>query len=307
MGNSGKTLRGYLYLMRPAEWSKSFGNLIIAAVFAAFTFPLIVPELPWISLVVGMVSIVCLWSGLYTLNDVMDWKEDAKHKVKKNRPIPSGLVSPPSALAFSLFLLLVSFSLAIGVLQNSLFFLCLLIMLVNQILYTTKPFDLKKRPVVDLISGSMVNPVFRFYSGWVLLVSAFNAPLLALVFVVGLQLGGYGLYRLISKDHDKKLGYKSSVVVFNEKALIALFYLVIGASGLSFILMVLSKDYLPVIVPFGSLPIRYILLAVGSLLLAPLYWKPMRAPGKADMQSIYRIIYLHYLFFIVGFVALYYF
>ena len=45
----------------------------------------------------------------------------------------------------------------------------------------------KKVPIVDLISGSAINPIFRFYSGWVLLTQAFNAPLLPLVFIVGLQ------------------------------------------------------------------------------------------------------------------------
>jgi len=295
-------VRGHLKLMRPAEWSKSFGNMIIAAVFAAYAFGV---GIPLAKFVLGMVAVVALWSGLYALNDVMDWREDAKHKVKKKRPIPSEHVSPAGGLSFSYFLLFIALAITM-LLGNSLFFLCLFIMFANQLLYTTEPFALKKKWPWDLISGSVVNPVFRFYAGWVLLMPAFNAPLLALVFVVGLQFGGYGLYRLISAEHDKKLGYKSSVVKFNEKKLRRFFYFAIAVSSLSFFTMVLSGSFFPSLVQYGSLPLKYLWLAVLSLALVPLYWKPMKKPGKADMESIYKILYVHYILFIVGFWVLYY-
>ena len=110
-------IKGYLKLMRPAEWSKSFGNMVIAGVFAAYAFNI---SIPITEFVFGMLSVVLLWSGLYALNDVMDWREDALHKVKKKRPIPTGRVSPQGGLAFSYFLLFVSLGIAI-LLQNTLF------------------------------------------------------------------------------------------------------------------------------------------------------------------------------------------
>ncbi len=298
----GKVLGAYLKLMRPAEWSKSFGNMLFAAVFAAYAYGV---GIPLFEFSLGIVSVVLLWSGLYALNDVMDWQEDAKHSVKKKRVIPSGLVSPPSGLAFSYLLLLLSLSIAI-LLQNVLFFMCELVMLVNQLMYTSKPFSLKKRAVFDLVSGSLINPVFRFYAGWVLIVPYFNAPLLAITFVVGLQFGGYGLYRLMSAEHDKKLGYKSSVVVFKEKTLRFLFYASIALGGLSFLAMPLFNVFSPATRVYGWLPLKYLWLALGSLVLAPLYWKPMKKPGEASMESIYRVLYAHYILFIAGFVAFLY-
>ncbi len=302
MAGLGKILGAYLKLMRPAEWSKSFGNMLFAAVFAVYFYN---ATLPLVEFSLGIASVILLWSGLYTLNDVMDWREDVKHSVKKKRPIPAGVVSPPGGLAFSYLLLALSLGITI-LLQNTLFFFCELVMLVNQLMYTSEPFSLKKRAVFDLISGSLVNPVFRFYAGWVLLVPNFNAPLLALVFIAGLQFGGYGLYRLMSAEHDKKLGYKSSVVVFKKKKLKALFYASIAVGGISFLVMPLS-GFLPWIKPYGFLPLKYLVLVVGSALLVPFYWKPIRKPEKANMEAVYRLLYVHYLLFITGFIALLYF
>jgi len=296
-------LKGFVSLMRPAEWSKSFGNMVIAAVTAAFYFEALIP-VP--VLIIGMVSVVLLWSGLYALNDFIDWEADSKHQVKKNRAIPAGLVSPKGALTFSLALLFCSFGIAFA-LQSSLLLLCLIVMFANQILYTVKPFDFKKRAFLDMLSGSLVNPVFRFYAGWVLVMQAFNAPLFPLLFVTGLQFGGYGLYRLISAEHDKKLGYKSTVVLFSEKLLKPVFYFSIALSGIAFVAMILAQDFFPQLMVFGFLSFNYIWLVVGSLLLVPLYWKPMAQPGKADMQAAYRVLYVHYVFFIAGFWLLFYF
>jgi 4-hydroxybenzoate polyprenyltransferase len=294
---------GYLRLMRPMEWSKSAGNMLIAGVIAAYAFG---GSFSTLEFVFGLVSVVLFWSGLYTLNDVMDWQEDAQHPVKKKRPIPSGLIQPNSALVFSYLLLFFSLGLTL-LLQNNLFFLCLLAMFINQLLYTSDPFSFKKRPVLDLLSGSVVNPIFRFYAGWVLLVPAFNAPLFALVFVVGLQIGGYGIYRLMSVEHEKKLGYTSSIVRLNGTTLKWFFYLAIVIGGLAYFAMCLNSTFSPQLAVFGSLPLKYVWLAVASMVLFPLYWHPLKAPDKASMEKTYKILYMHDLLFIACFLALYFF
>ncbi|MEM0360094.1 MAG: UbiA family prenyltransferase [Candidatus Diapherotrites archaeon] len=300
---------GYLKLMRPMEWSKSAGNMIIAGVIAAFAYPGIASFLS-LEFAMGLISVILLWSGLYALNDVMDWQEDAQHAVKKKRPIPAGIVSPNAALTFSYLLLFFSLGLAL-LLHNSLFFLCLLAMFINQIMYTSEPFSFKKRPFLDIISGSVINPIFRFYSGWILLVGSFNAPLLALVFVVGLQVGGYGLYRLMSIEHEKKLGYAGSMTRFNERVLKWFFYFAILAGGLAYFAMCLSPilfegKILPSLPGSGSLPPKYSVLGIASILLFPFYLPFLRKPEKAAMEKAYKLLYFHYLFFIGGFLLLYF-
>jgi len=282
---------GLLQLMRPLEWSKSFGNMAIAAVTAGLW---VHAQLDPLRFLVGFAAVALLWSGLYALNDYTDRKADALHSVKKLRPIPSGRVSPKAALAFSLLLVFASLAIALYIDWAGLFTVCILAMLANQLLYTMKPFCFKKRPVVDLISGSLVNPIFRFYAGWVLFVPAFNAPLLVLLFILGVQFGGFGLYRMSSKSHEKKLGLKSSVVLFGEKNIKRAAYISLAVGAISYLLATLTV-----------LPITYLYWGLAMLLALPLYKTALRNPQEIDMKKMYRTIYAQYLVFIAGFIILY--
>ena len=289
----GRFLPGLLRLTRPAEWSKSFGNMAIAAITAGFVAK---AQLDAPYFLAGFAAIALLWSGLYALNDYTDRMADALHPVKKRRPIASGAIPPAAGLVFSIALIAAGFLVAFALNGGFLFLLCMAAMLANQLMYTMPPFSLKKRPVVDLISGSLVNPIFRFYSGWVLFVPAFNAPLLILLFVLCSQFGGFGLYRMSSKEHEQRLGLKSSVVLFGEKKLkrLAYFFLLLGA--LSYIAAC-----------FTVLPLRYLLLGIAMLLPAPLYKTALKRPKEMDIAKMYRVTYIHYLFFIAGFILLYVF
>jgi 4-hydroxybenzoate polyprenyltransferase len=57
------------------------------------------------------VSFCGIASALYLLNDVRDREEDREHPVKRRRPIASGDISPPTALAASALLGVLSFAL----------------------------------------------------------------------------------------------------------------------------------------------------------------------------------------------------
>ena len=282
-------LLGLIKLARPLEWSKSLFNMLVAVAAAHYVLGV---QLDLGIFLLGFFAVVFLWSGLYALNDLTDRKADARHPVKRWRPIPAGRVSERAALWFACILIGLAFGIAWQL--SLLLAVCLAAMLLNQFLYTLRPFSFKKRPVLDLVSGSMVNPVFRFYSGWVLFVPAFNAPLLPLLFVLGLQFGGYGLYRMGSKEHDRKLNYRSSVAVFGEKNIKRLFHAAIALGGLSFLAM-----------PFaGVLPMRFLLLALLSVLFIPGYWSAVKSPQEMDMKHMYMLTYFHALVFICGFALL---
>ena len=64
-------------------------------------------------------------------------------------------------------------------------------------------------------------------------------------------------------------------------------------------------EYLQGLKDWGYLPLKYNWLIVLSLLTFPLYRQALKDP-KIDMAKVYRIIYIHLLLFIVGFVALYF-
>ena len=286
-------LYGLLQLMRPLEWSKSFGNMLIAAVTAGLFLGV---PLDATRFLFGFAALALLWSGLYALNDYTDRRDDALHPVKKQRAIPSGVVSAPTALIFSIALIVVSFWIAFILNGTLLFMLCMAAMLVNQLLYTMRPFNLKKRPIVDLISGSLVNPIFRFYAGWVLFIPAFNAPILVLLFILGVQFGGFGLYRMASKEHEERLGMRSSVVLYGEKKLRRIAYCSLLIGALAYFAAC-----------FTVLPLRYLVLGFAMLLPGPLYKTALKSPQGIDMNRMYWLVYLHYLAFLAGFVLLYIF
>lgn len=298
---------GLLQLMRPAEWSKSFGNMVIAAITAAIAFDVIL-DLGFF--LTGFAGVALLWSGLYGINDYTDRKADALHPVKKLRAIPSGKVPAGIGLIFSIILVLIALTIGFFINGSFLYLLCLFIMLLNQVLYTMKPFNFKKRPVLDLISGSLVNPTFRFYAGWTLFVPAFNAPVLALLFILGIQFGGYGLYRMSSKKHETSLNYKSTVVLFGERRIRWLCYLTILAGALSYVFLCFNSLLWPIFPALkiaGFWPLSFLLIGLLSLFALPVYKGAMRNPQNINMKKLYWITYVHYLLFILGMVILFLF
>src|SRR3989344_6161843 len=284
-------LSALLQLMRPLEWIKTFGNMVFGALLATAFLPF-----DWTNFLLAFVAAgPLLWGGLYTINDITDVEKDRLHPMKKNRPLPSGRISKNFAKVFAAALIIASFG--IGLYINNIFFvLCLLAMAVNQFLYTLPPFELKKKPVLDLISGSAVNPFFRFFAGWVLFAGNLNAPLLVVYFLVAVNFGGFFLYRISSKKIEQELEYRSSAVMFSEKTLKGISYFFIATAILAFVVAIIT----------GIFPQSYWLLVIGSLLMLPLYWKSITKPKEMDVKFTYRLMYLHYLLLIAGVIVLAY-
>jgi len=89
----------YLQLTRPKEWIK---NLAVLA-GPAFGLRLLDPH----ALGETLVAVACFClasSGSYAINDVVDRHADARHPVKKHRPVARGAVGPASAVAFGVML-----------------------------------------------------------------------------------------------------------------------------------------------------------------------------------------------------------
>jgi 4-hydroxybenzoate polyprenyltransferase len=172
--------------------------------------------------------------------------------------------------------------------------LCLTAMLVNQLLYTSEPARLKTKPLIDLISGSLINPFFRFYAGWILFIPFFNAPIELLIFVLGIQFGGYTLYRLESKEHETKLKYNSSIVLLPKKTIRLMAYSGMSLGAMAFLFSCFS----------GALKFEFIYLGLGSVLLSPWYFNAIKNPEKMNMKKMYRLLFIHYFLFILGVIFL---
>jgi len=89
--------------MRPRQWTK---NLLV---FAALIFSQNLSNLPMVSDATIAFIIFCLLSGsVYTLNDLLDVKQDRTHPKKSQRPLASGKLQPPIAIVSGSILVLLS-------------------------------------------------------------------------------------------------------------------------------------------------------------------------------------------------------
>ncbi len=95
-------MTGLFRLLRPLQWVKN-GLVFLPFLFAvdiAWSVDAAgdVPEL-LLRLVLVFLGFCGMASGVYVLNDLMDREADARHPTKRNRPIASGRVGAPLALA----------------------------------------------------------------------------------------------------------------------------------------------------------------------------------------------------------------
>lgn len=131
----------YLRLLRPEQWVKNV-FLLAGLVFGRkFTDP------DSVLVAIGGFSLFCmLSSAIYVLNDIRDREDDKLHPRKRERPIASGAVSVPAAIAISVILLL--FTLGSAVALDRGFFFCCLAYVVLQMMYT---FAFKHEVLLDVI------------------------------------------------------------------------------------------------------------------------------------------------------------
>ncbi len=134
----------WLRALRVNQWVK---NLIV---FTAILFSgqLLVTD-QFLNVVFAFVIFCLLSSVSYLLNDIVDYPFDKKHPVKKNRPIPAGLITIPQA-TFVLFML-ATLALLASVFFSISFFVVALSFILLHFLYS---LVLKKYPVVDIFTIS---------------------------------------------------------------------------------------------------------------------------------------------------------
>lgn len=103
-------LRDCFALMRPRQWLKNvfvFTGLIFGGSFY--------DEALVRAVLMAAASFCLTSSGVYVINDIVDKENDRAHPIKKERPLPSGKVSIPFAIAIGVLCLLFGFVLAFAV------------------------------------------------------------------------------------------------------------------------------------------------------------------------------------------------
>jgi 4-hydroxybenzoate polyprenyltransferase len=128
--------------MRPRQWPK---NIFI---FAALVFDRqFFHATPLLRIAAGF-ALLCLASGsVYLINDLADHRQDQLHPVKRLRPIASGMLPVPVALAAAVVLMIITLGLAFLLAWD----FCLLI-LGFFLLNLAYSFSLKHVPIVDALT-----------------------------------------------------------------------------------------------------------------------------------------------------------
>ncbi len=187
--------KDYLRLLRPAQWYKN------ALVFLAIIFYETPLERPWpvgyipalldmskfyvfhLPLILGFLIFCAVSSATYIINDIQDLEADSVHPEKMNRPLPAGAVSRSTAIVLSIVLLATGLTSALSL--NWLFFLIVILYIVNSQLYNAY---LRKWAIVDVATIG-IGFILRAISGAILLNAPFTSWLVIGVFFFALVLG----------------------------------------------------------------------------------------------------------------------
>jgi 4-hydroxybenzoate polyprenyltransferase len=167
-----------IYEVRPWQWYKQ-AILFLAVVFSGEA----VDPNAWLQATAGATLFSAMAGATYIFNDVNDLEEDRKHPRKRHRPIASGQVSVPLALAVGSVIYAVSGYLAWRL--NTQFFYLIALYVGQNVLYT---LVFKKYMLMDLLSISF-GFVIRAISGVVLISVELSPWLILCTFLAALMIG----------------------------------------------------------------------------------------------------------------------
>jgi 4-hydroxybenzoate polyprenyltransferase len=152
--NLGK-IRPYLKILRFDSWQ----GWMFIFLFGSVLFD--IPQLDKLLLV--LVSFCLATSGIFILNQYIDYEDDKKNYLKKDLPLASGTIRPIIGLGLSSIFILISLVGAFFA-SLSLFFLFSFYVLI-WIGYSTPPFCFKQRPILDIIICGFGSGVLPFLMG----------------------------------------------------------------------------------------------------------------------------------------------
>ncbi len=105
-----KKIKALIQLMRPQQYYKN------VLVFIGIVFGEKIDEVDlYLPVLVGFVLLCFISSTSYIINDIFDREKDSLHPEKRDRPIPSGLISVPFAFLFASILFSISIITALSI------------------------------------------------------------------------------------------------------------------------------------------------------------------------------------------------
>ena len=232
--------------------------------------------------IMPMIGILLLSSGSAAINHYQERETDALMDRTKNRPIPSGRISPGKALLIAIFLVLSGSAI--------LFFgsgtLALVLGLLNLLWYNGIYTPLKKRNAMAIIPGSLVGALPPMV-GWVAAGGSITDPrilILAFFFFIW-QIPHFWLLLLIFGKDYEKAGFPTLTQTFSSEQLTRITFMWILA-------VVVTSFLIPLFGIVENVIIDYAIL-ISGLWLA---WNSMKllktSSGKISFRFAFRDINL---------------
>lgn len=177
-----RALLGLIRTMRPKQWTKNVLFVYPAIIFDGQLFQ---PE-PFLEVTVAAILLILVSGSVYVMNDLVDIERDRAHPKKKDRPLPSGELPVPIAIASAI--LIPAVAIIIALFWDPGLAFVLFVYLVVQIAYS---FYLKNIVILDVLAVT-AGFILRVIAGIVVIQVANISPwlfacsgLLALFLVVG--------------------------------------------------------------------------------------------------------------------------
>lgn len=241
----------YIKIARFDHWFKNI-FMIPGILIAVLAEPSVVKSELVVALIVAFLSAGFIASSNYVLNEILDAEKDAKHPVKRLRPIPMGQVSLSLAYAQWIVLALLGFIMAD---MLNFHFLCMTLFLwVMGGFYNIPPIRTKDKPYLDVLSESVNNPI-RLLLGWYA-VSTHTVPPISLVlayWMVGaffMAVKRLAEYRTIN-DPVRAKAYRNSFGYYSEeRLLISIIYYAVAFGLFMGIFLIRYKIELIISIPF---------------------------------------------------------
>jgi decaprenyl-phosphate phosphoribosyltransferase len=210
----------YLALARVDHWFKNVFVLpgIVVAVFADRT--LLRPTL-FVDAAAALLAMGLVASSYYVLNEILDAPQDALHPLKKNRPVPAGLIIVP--IAYIEWLVLGASGLGLAAAINARVFWVAAALWIMGCFYNIPPIRTKDLPYLDVLSESVNNPL-RLLIGWFCtgIVVLPPASLVLAYWMIGaffMAVKRLAEYRRIA-DAGRAAAYRRSFAYYNEERLL---------------------------------------------------------------------------------------
>lgn len=173
-------MRKYIKLFRIKHYLKNF-IIFIPAFFGEELFVLN----SLYKLIISFVAFSLISSFVYIFNDIMDYKQDRLHEIKKMRPIASGEISRQKAGVIAVAILFMAFYLIFMIGAFKALIYAVLYVIIN-ILYS---LGLKNIPIIDILilaSGFVIRLLFGAAVGNIICSSWLILTIMAISLYLGL-------------------------------------------------------------------------------------------------------------------------